>query len=125
MTAVINKVIPDAGSKTYITEVVALSGGGATLTIEMDPAYRHSFVGMVYYNSIDGKVPVQPTEGSSDTTIKTVSQPQGYQDVPNKTLDASKVDQSDWSANVKEVKVVITGIVGATHVRAIATSNVS
>ena len=101
----------------------ALSGGGATIDLDVDPTFVHSFAGVVFSNDIGGDPIVQPSAGTITLQIITVLQPHAFQEFPSNILQADSPDQTDWASNTLSVRATIAGIVGATHVRLIWAGN--
>ena len=108
---------------TLFSPFIALSGGGATIDLDVDPTFVHSFVGAVFSNDIGGDPIVQPSAGSITLQIVTVLQPHAFQEFPSNILQADAPDQTDWASNTLSVRATITGIVGATHARLIWAGN--
>lgn len=126
MTELSNVVIGDRGYKVYESVVVALSAGAATITLDVDPADRHWFAGIVYYSDAEGDtVVLNNTTGTALIKIKNATQPQGFQDPQNNSLDATLIIETDWSGNTLQVKADIASVDVATHARLIVSGNLS
>lgn len=125
MTEIENTVLGSAGNKIYRSVPVALVAGAVDITIDVDPAQRHWFAGIVYYSDADGTVEVTPSTGTVFIKAKSVVQPQGFQTLVNGTLVASSLNQADWSDNTKQVKAEIASVDVATHVRLLVSGNLS
>lgn len=108
---------------TINSPFIALAGGGATIDIDVDPTFVHSFAGIVFSNDSGGEPIVQPTAGTITLQILTVLQPHVFQSFPSNILQADVADQTDWASNTLTVRAIIAGIVGATHARLIWAGN--
>ena len=105
--------------------VVALAAGAATITIDFDSDYSHSFAGVSYYDSIDGDAYAVPTAGTEAYTVETLVKPNIFQDVPNSPLNSADVEDISWNGNVTRVRVVLASVDVATHVRLRVSGNAS
>lgn len=103
--------------------VVLIADGD--LIIDTNPSYPHTFIGVIYFNDADGLTPVTPSSGTAVITIKTINQPQGFQEIPNGTLKAKDTVQTDWSANTQQVKIEFQNIVGALYAQVVLSGNTS
>lgn len=96
--------------------VIALTAGAATITIDFDKDYAHSFAGISYFDSAAADNPVLPTVGTETYTVETVTKPGIFQAVTGSPVNS--VDQVDvgWDANATQVRVVLAAVDVATHV---------
>lgn len=125
MTDIENTVLGSSGYKLYKSVPVALTAGAATVTIDVDPASRHWFAGIVYYSDAEGTVEVTPSAGSAAIKAKSAVQPQDFQTLINGTVAATSVGQADWSDNTTQVRAEIGSIVGASYARLLVSGNLS
>lgn len=125
MTEIENVVLGSSGYKLYRSVPVALAAGAANIEIDVDPATRHWFAGVLYYSDADGTALVTPTTGTVVIKAKSVVQPQGFQVLTNGNLNAALVNQADWSDNTIQARAEIAGVDVATHVRFIVSGNFS
>ena len=125
MTDIENTVLGSAGYKLYKSVPVALVAGAVNIEIDVDPASRHWFAGIVYYSDAEGTVEVTPSAGSAAIKAKSVVQPQDFQTLVNGTVVATTVDQADWSDNTVQVRAEVGGIVGASYARLLISGNLS
>ena len=120
-----NIPVSNQGTKTYVTKLVPIVAGAETIDVVLDPGYRHSFIGVVYYDDAEGLILSTVTAGTSTTTIQTANQPHGFQAIPDGIMNSMDIDQLDWSANVQVVRTVLAGVVGAAYAKVIVTINLS
>lgn len=121
-------------SRKFTSPVSELSGGGATVTLNLDPSYRHWFAGLLFLKAgtspgadvPEGFEPVQPTAGTAVFTVGSLVQPTFFQDFTGNSISVDTVDQVSWASNVTSVKATISGVTGeATHVQVITVGNIS
>ena len=125
MTDIENTVLGSSGYKLYKSVPVALTAGAANIEIDVDPASRHWFAGIVYYSDAEGTVEVTPSAGSAAIKAKSAVQPQDFQTLVNGTVVATSVGQADWSDNTTQVRAEIGSIVGASYARLLVSGNLS
>lgn len=99
------------------SDVVALVGNAATITIDFDSDYAHTFAGVSYYDSADGTTLASPLAGTETYTVETLVKPGIFQAVPNSPLNSADDSDISWDGNVTRVKVVLAAVTVATHVK--------
>lgn len=107
--------------------VIALTAGAATIDLEFDKSYRHSFAGIEYFSDAGGATPVVPTAGTETYTLTTTVKPSSQQAFSGSVINSADEDQVSWAANVTSVRCVLAAVAGngATHVRLIVSGNIS
>lgn len=115
------------GHKLETSPVVALAAGAATINLEFNPEYSHSFAGVEFYSDSDGDTVVTATLGTIVYTITSPVQPNNALiPFPTNSVDAADNDVVSWGANTLNVRAVITGITGSpTHARLRASGNLT
>ena len=122
----VSSALPD-DNQLARSPVVALSGGGATITLQVGTNFSHNFAGVIYFNDDSGadSAMVTPTAGTETYSVESILQPGTFQTFNNNTLNAMTPNQVDWSVNTNRVRVVLSGVTGngATHARLIFFGN--
>jgi len=107
------------------TKVIALAAGAATMTLDVDPSYRHSFAAVEYYSDAEGTTVVSPTAGTETYTLITPLLPSAELTFTDNVVNSADDCLVDWSANINTVKVVLASVDVATHVRLRFIGNIS
>jgi hypothetical protein len=115
-------------SKLYTSPVVALSAGALpavdSLDMEINPAYRHTFAALEFYSD-EGITPVIPASGDITYTLESWVLPGTFLAFQENLTDASIPEQVSWATNATRVRVLLSVVVGATHVRLRVCGNIS
>lgn len=112
-------------SRLRSTKVIALAGGAATMTLDVDPSYRHSFAAVEYYSDADGTTVVSPTAGTETYTLITPLLPNAELTFTDNVVNSADDCLASWAANINTVKVVLASVDVATHVRLRFIGNIS
>lgn len=106
-------------------QVIALAAGAATLTLDVDPSYRHSFAAVEYYSDALGATQVVPSAGTETFTLISPLLPTAEQVFTDNTSNSADEQTVSWAFNIVTVKAVLAGVVGATHCRIRFIGNIS
>jgi hypothetical protein len=112
-------------SRLRTSQVIALAGGAATLTLEVNPSYRHSFAAVEYYSDAEGTTVVSPTAGTETYTLVSPLLPNAELPFTDNVVNSADVCLASWAANVTTVKVVLASVDVATHCRLRFMGNIS
>ena len=104
-------------SRLRTSKVIALSAGAATLTLDVDPSYRHSFAAVEYYDDAGGTSVVDPTAGTETYTLITPLLPTKEIVFADNVVNSADDCLVSWAANIVTIKVVLASVDVATHVR--------
>lgn len=110
--------------KLFVGPIVALAAGAATLTVEMDDSYRHSFAAVEFYSD-DAGTHVVTTAGAITFTLTSPLLPNKALEFVGNQVATNNEETVSWAANVTAVTAVVTAVTGATHCRLRAIGNVS
>lgn len=99
------------------SDITALAAGAATITLDFDSDYSHTFAGVTYYDSLTGDNVVTPGAGTETYTVETLVKPEVFQPVTGSPLNSNDEADISWNANVTRVRVVLAAVTTATHVR--------
>ena len=105
--------------------VTALAGGAATLTLDVDPSYRHSFAAVEYYSDAGGTTVVSPTAGTETYTLISPLLPNAELTFTDNVVNSADDCLASWAANIVTVKVVLASVDVATHCRLRFMGNIS
>ena len=115
-------------AREHESDITALTAGAATIEIEVNPNYRHWFLGVEFFSDADG-TPSTPTGGTYTFTVETLAIRNVEQSPTGGAVDIA-VDgnvEVNVSGNAGVVKVVLDSIAGGstTHCRLRAIGNIS
>ena len=105
--------------------IIAFAGGAATVELDVDPSYRHSFAAVEYYSDAGGATVVAPPAGTETYTLISPLLPTKELAFTDNVTNSADDCLVDWSANIITVKVVLAGVDVATHCRLRFIGNIS
>ena len=109
-------------NRTFETNVELIS---STLSLTLDPSYRHNFAALEFYSDANGETVVTPTAGSITYEVVTPVTPNTFEPFTDNVKDATSSTLVSWAVNTTSIRATITGITGATHARLRASCNIT
>lgn len=106
----------------YESDITVVSG--VVVVAGLDVTKSHCFVGVQFFDDLEGTIPSVPTSGSVSFTIKTINSSPIFEPILGGFLDLlTGTETTTWSANTEAVKATPASIVGSTHYKVVVTCN--